>query len=191
MHWPPSDDAEDEPADESSGDSPDDLPGDAYTESPVGDAAAHAHDALPGDDVLAANEEFYRSLESLDIERMGRIWLPTEWVTCVHPGWSMLTGWTAVRESWTKIFQNTETIRFELSELGVRVESATAWVTCYENILHLSSAGVAGASAAATNIFIRTADGWRIALHHASPIPDGVDAPGVDRDSEDSSGSSQ
>jgi hypothetical protein len=133
-------------------------------------------ESLPGDDVLAVNQEFYRSLESLDLERMNEVWFQTDWVTCVHPGWPMLTGWNEVQGSWRKIFEGTETIRFELSNLAVRIENATAWVTCFENIIHLSTSGVAGAAAVATNIFILTPEGWRMVLHHASPIPDGDDA---------------
>jgi len=45
-------------------------------------------------------------------------------------------------------------------------------VTCAENILHLSQSGVSGSHAIATNIFLRTPEGWRLVLHHASPVPD-------------------
>jgi len=48
---------------------------------------------LPGDDVIAINEEFYRSLEALNLDRMEKVWHNAEWVTCVHPGGPMLTGW--------------------------------------------------------------------------------------------------
>ena len=127
---------------------------------------------LPGDDVISINEEFYRSLEALNLDRMEKVWLDAEWVTCVHPGGPMLTGWEVIRDSWEQIFKGTQNIRFELTDTGVRIENRTAWVTCTENILHLSTSGVSNVAAAATNIFLRTEDGWRLVLHHASAIPE-------------------
>ena len=127
---------------------------------------------LPGDDVITLNEDFYRALESLDIERMEKVWHQAEWVTCVHPGGPMLTSWEVIRDSWEQIFKGTQDIRFELSDIGVRIENRTAWVTCTESILHLSTSGVSNVAAAATNIFLQTEDGWRLVLHHASAIPE-------------------
>jgi len=127
---------------------------------------------LPGNEVVAVNEEFYRALESLEIERMDKVWHHADWITCVHPGGPMLTGWDNIRDSWVQIFKGTQDIRFELSETSVRIENRTAWVTCIENILHLSTSGVSNVAATATNIFLQTADGWRIVLHHASPVPE-------------------
>jgi ketosteroid isomerase-like protein len=124
------------------------------------------------EEVVLANERFYRALEALEIERMDDAWLHADWVSCVHPGWPMLTGWKAIRESWERIFKNTETIRFELANVGVRIESATAWVTCRESILHLSTSGVSGAAADCTNIYLRTPEGWKMVLHHASAVPE-------------------
>ena len=127
---------------------------------------------LPGDDVIAINEEFYRSLEALNLDRMEKVWHDAEWVTCVHPGGPMLTGWEVIRDSWEQIFKGTQNIRFELADTGVRIENRTAWVTCTESILHLSTSGVSSVAAASTNIFLKTEDGWRLVLHHASAIPE-------------------
>jgi len=127
---------------------------------------------IPGNEVVAVNEEFYRALESLEIERMDKVWHHADWITCVHPGGPMLTGWDNVRDSWVQIFKGTQDIRFELSDTSVRIENRTAWVTCTENILHLSTSGVSNVAATATNIFLQTNDGWRIVLHHASPVPE-------------------
>ena len=63
---------------------------------------------LPGNDVIAINEEFYRSLEALNLDRMEKVWHDAEWVTCVHPGGPMLTGWEVIRDSWEQIFKGTQ-----------------------------------------------------------------------------------
>jgi len=70
------------------------------------------------------------------------------------------------------ILSNTGYIEFEIVDVEVTVNDPVAWVTCVERIT--SSAGEGGGSAAAevaaTNLFVLDATGWRIALHHASPI---------------------
>lgn len=126
----------------------------------------------PGNEVVAVNEKFYRALESLEIDRMDKVWHHAEWTTCVHPGSQMLTGWDTIRKSWKQIFKGTQDIRFELSDTRVRIENRTAWVTCTENILHLSTSGVSNVAATATNVFLQTTEGWRLVLHHASPVPE-------------------
>ena len=53
----------------------------------------------------AANTRFYQVFEALDIAAMEGVWVHDEHVKCVHPGWPLLTGWDAVRESWRTIFE--------------------------------------------------------------------------------------
>jgi ketosteroid isomerase-like protein len=66
---------------------------------------------------------------------------------------------------------NTGYIEFEIAGAAVSRAEPVAWVTCIERI---TTAGAGGASAvaeiAATNLFVPDASGWRIALHHASPV---------------------
>ncbi len=50
--------------------------------------------------IEAANLAFYRALESRDLSRMDLVWSHEEGVTCVHPGWHRLDGWSEVRRSW-------------------------------------------------------------------------------------------
>src|SRR5439155_50868 len=86
-------------------------------------------------EVVEANARFYRAFEALDIAEMDRVWAHGEHVKCVHPGWPLLSGWEAVRESWETIFTNTEEMRFTLSNVSAVVGGHQAWVTCTENIL--------------------------------------------------------
>ena len=71
----------------------------------------------------------------LDLAAMDAVWAHTEHVKCVHPGWPLITGWDAVRESWRVIFENTAEIRFTIGDVAVVVNGSVAWVTCTENIL--------------------------------------------------------
>jgi ketosteroid isomerase-like protein len=121
--------------------------------------------------VLAANRAFYDAFEALDIERMAGCWASRDDVACLHPGGPWQRGWDEVREGWEAIMANTGYIEFEIAGASVAVVDPVAWVTCTERI---TSAGGEGtrtvAEIAATNLFLLDASGWRIALHHASPV---------------------
>jgi ketosteroid isomerase-like protein len=120
--------------------------------------------------VEGANARFYRAFETLDIAAMDRVWLHGEHVRCVHPGWPLLCGWDAVRESWRRIFENTEEMRFTLSEVNVSVRGDLAWVTCTENILSEVQGRVSVTAILATNVFERRAAEWQMVHHHASHV---------------------
>jgi ketosteroid isomerase-like protein len=122
------------------------------------------------DEVEEANARFYRAFETLDIAEVDKVWVHAEHVRCVHPGWPLLCGWTAVRSSWETIFTNTAEMRFTLSAVDVNVSGDLAWVTCTENILSETSGRVGVTAILATNLFERADDGWRIVHHHASHV---------------------
>jgi ketosteroid isomerase-like protein len=120
--------------------------------------------------IEAANTRFYRAFEALDIHEMDRVWARGEHVKCVHPGWPLLVGWTAVRASWETIFANTAEMSFTISDIEVEAGAELAWVTCTENILSEVRGRVIVTSVLATNVFERDAEGWRLVHHHASHV---------------------
>jgi hypothetical protein len=67
---------------------------------------------------------------------MDNLWKHDENVICVHPGWELLVGWLAIRESWVMIFQNTEVIKFNITNPKIRLfdNDGTGIVVCQENI---------------------------------------------------------
>ncbi|MEV0257979.1 nuclear transport factor 2 family protein [Streptomyces sp. NPDC050732] len=152
--------------------------------------------------VERANTAFYEALERGDFDELSDLWLDSESTTahpddadgadgpedgedaagdavsCVHPGWPVLTGRGEVLRSYALIMANTEYIQFFLTDLKVGVAGDTALVTCTENIL---SGGpppegggelgpLVGQLVVATNVFRRTPDGWKLWSHHASPV---------------------
>lgn len=114
---------------------------------------------------------FYRCLETLDLGSMESLWVQEEWVRCIHPGWDVLVGWDAVRESWEQIFASTNWIRVTPTAVGIHVLGATAIVACSENITTAHDGDLGVAVAQATNLFLRTRHGWKMIVHHASPAP--------------------
>ena len=59
------------------------------------------------EEVNKANHAFYAAFGNLDIGEMDKIWAHQEYVTCIHPGWTLRSGWPPVRDSWVLIFNNT------------------------------------------------------------------------------------
>jgi ketosteroid isomerase-like protein len=130
--------------------------------------------------VRAANAALYDAFETGDIDLMEALWLDeddADDVVCIHPGWLPVRGRRAVLRSWSMIMANTTYIQFVLTDVQVRVDGDVAVVTCGENMLTglpasdaEPSPGLAGGRAIATNVFRRTPAGWRLWIHHASPV---------------------
>ena len=122
------------------------------------------------EEVTQMNEQFYRAFENLDVGLMDSIWAHQEYVTCIHPGWSIRVGWPAVRDSWVVIFNNTFSMEFELTELQVQVAADVAWVICTENISSRVGESPQTSRVVATNLFERIGEEWKIIHHHGSPL---------------------
>ena len=120
--------------------------------------------------VQAANERFYRAFESLDLAEMDRVWAHDDHVACVHPGWSRLHGWDAVRRSWAAIFQSTSEMRFTITDVRAEVRGDLGWVHCTENIISETRGSLTITAILATNVFARNAERWLMVHHHASHI---------------------
>jgi hypothetical protein len=129
------------------------------------------------DRLREANARFYRALETLDVEAMERLWAHEGWVRCVHPGWEILAGWEAVRQSWAQIFANTRWLRVTPTAIEAAVIGEVGVVVCSENITATTEGDVGVAVAQATNLFRRSHEGWQMIHHHASPAPVRVTQP--------------
>jgi ketosteroid isomerase-like protein len=90
--------------------------------------------------------------------------------SCVHPGWRVLRGTSRIMRSWALIFANTPYIQFFLTDVDVSVFGDVAVVRCVEGILTSLGDPDSDASVAATNVFIRGEHGWKLWLHHGSPV---------------------
>ena len=121
--------------------------------------------------VEAANAALYTAFEAGDVDLMEAVWdvEDPEALVCVHPGWPMLRGRTDVLRSWSAVMAGTDYIQFFLTDVQVVVTGQAAVVTCTENVLTSADVGE-NASVVATNVFVRRGDGWRLVVHHGSPV---------------------
>ena len=120
--------------------------------------------------VIAANEAFYRAFETLEIKEMERVWLRASHIKCIHPGWSLLAGWGPIMTSWERIFENTFSMRFTLTDVRAEVSGSLAWVTLIEELESNGYNGPSRSQILTTNLFEKCEGHWFIVHHHASPI---------------------
>jgi ketosteroid isomerase-like protein len=101
---------------------------------------------------------------------MELVWAKETDIQCGHPGWRILRGWGPIMESWKRIFENTPSMKFTLTDVKVEVRGEIAWVTLYENLNSSIQGQNYSAAILTTNIFQKTGEGWRMILHHGSPV---------------------
>lgn len=117
------------------------------------------------DDAEAA---FYDAFERGDLSAMMAVWAEDDDVVCVHPQGPRLVGFDAVRESWTQIFASGVQLRVRTVE-SRRVQTQTLAVHSVVELLTSPGERTASPPVFATNVYVLTEVGWRMALHHASP----------------------
>ena len=122
----------------------------------------------PDTDVDELEQAFYEALQHADLEAVMACWADDDEVVCVHPGGQRIVGLRAIRESYASIFAH--------GAIGVRPEQVhrSQAGTCsihrvVETVEVLTSDGARRVHAVATNVYTRTASGWRLLVHHASP----------------------
>jgi ketosteroid isomerase-like protein len=117
-----------------------------------------------------AETAFYEALESANLDAMMEVWAEDEEIVCVHPGGPRLAGYDQVRSGWAQIFGSGQKLKVQLNNPVVLGGMMLSIHSVHENIT-VPGEPRARAPVAATNIYLRTGNGWRLLLHHASPVP--------------------
>jgi hypothetical protein len=125
-----------------------------------------------------SNSRFYEAFECLSIEKMEEVWKHSDNTIYIHPGWEMFTGWTAIRESWTRILENTRTIKFFITNTKIKTFENIAIVVCLENIDSIiEDENRIRMGVIATNIFEKqnvnnnkNNNDWLMIHHHGSTV---------------------
>lgn len=111
---------------------------------------------------------FYEALQGADIEKLMACWADEDDIVCVHPGGPRLIGVAAIRSAFEAIFSG-GSIRIR-PEGARKIESLGSSVhNVCERVEILTSEGPREAFVIATNVYHKTAQGWRMVAHHASP----------------------
>jgi ketosteroid isomerase-like protein len=126
-----------------------------------------------------AEDAFYQALQRADLDAMMEVWSADEEVSCIHPDGARVSGYEQVRENWAQIFKSGQRLQVHLSDQVVVSGAQYSLHSVQENILVLGAQPGGGHSiVVTTNVYLHSAGGWRMVLHHASHAP----APVVRRD---------
>lgn len=112
--------------------------------------------------LLAANEAFYQAFNQRDIEAMTMVWARSVPISCIHPGWNVLSGQEEVLASWRALLENPGQPRLISGGATARVIGNAAVVLCREL--------VNGLPLLATNVFVREDGDWRLMHHHSGQV---------------------
>ena len=117
------------------------------------------------DEVEAA---FYEALQRGDLDQLMACWADEDDVFCVHPGGPRQVGVVAIRAAFEALLTGgslratPERVR-RIETLGAAVHNVI------ERIELRTAEGMHHAWVVATNAYMKTAEGWRLVAHHASP----------------------
>ena len=121
--------------------------------------------------ILEVNTRFYQALGTRDLDLMSTVFVHDERAGCMHPGWVMLNGWEAIRQSWENVFDPRDQLEIKLHNLSVEIHGDTAWVTCIQELTYIKRDPVMMNVSVSTNIFEKTQSEWKMVIHQASPMP--------------------
>ncbi|MCZ6527144.1 MAG: nuclear transport factor 2 family protein [Candidatus Dadabacteria bacterium] len=121
--------------------------------------------------ILDVNSRFYKALGTRDLELMGTVFVHDERAGCTHPGWVMLEGWEAIRQSWENVFDPEDQLDIKLHNVTVDIEGDAAWVSCIQELTYIKRDPIMMNVSVSTNIFEKNESGWRMVIHQASPVP--------------------
>lgn len=112
--------------------------------------------------------QFYEALQSADLDRLISLWVHDEFVRCIHPGGPLLVGITAIRASFEALFARGP-IAVQAAEVRKLSTEHLVIHQVHERVLVPGPEGDQVAWVLATNAYLKTTEGWRMVLHHASP----------------------
>jgi uncharacterized protein (TIGR02246 family) len=113
-------------------------------------------------------QSFYEALQAGDLEALMDCWCDDEDAVCVHPGGPRWMGTPAIRASFAPMFEHGGVA------VSVNVVHRATWGSCcvhsvVETIDLSTDDGLLQATVLATNVYVKSARGWRLLVHHASP----------------------
>lgn len=110
---------------------------------------------------------FYDALNRADVEALMALWADDDEISCIHPGGPRLHGHVAIQASWEAILEQGG-LQIRPSQLTTAHNLMSAVHTVVEGV----TAGTAEpAHLLATNVYLKTPQGWRMVLHHVSVAP--------------------
>ena len=115
-----------------------------------------------------AEAQFYEALRDGNLDRLMDVWADDDEIICIHPGGGRIVGHPGVRAAFETLFGNGQlSVHPEHVQRVHSMDSAVHSVL--ERIEVVTEEGPRTGWVVATNVYHRTARGWRMVAHHASP----------------------
>jgi ketosteroid isomerase-like protein len=116
---------------------------------------------------------FYEALNRADVEALMALWAEDEEIVCIHPGGPRLHGHAAIQAAWEAILERGG-LQIRPSQLYETNNVMSSVHTVIEGVTSTSTSEPA--HLVATNVYMKTPQGWRMVLHHVSVAPGPVPA---------------
>ena len=129
---------------------------------------ARAQDAA--DEVRAVNDAFYEAFSQRDMVKMEQVWSHEPYVRTIGPsGRGILSGWDAVKENWSGVFETFNPITIAMENADIRVGPQVAWVVgqeIFEGVMEGDKK--ISTTVFATNVFENVNGQWLMVHHHGT-----------------------
>ena len=111
----------------------------------------------------------YDAIGRADLEALMALWADDEEIVCIHPDGTRLIGYAAISASWEEIFS-----RGGVQILPLQLHASHNLMSSVHNLIeavYTTDGTQRDVHILASNVYVKTAAGWRIVLHHASTAP--------------------
>ena len=114
-------------------------------------------------------QAFYEALSHADIGQMMACWAEEDEIVCILPAGERLVGPGPIRRAFERLFAKGKLqVRQERVHKLEALASSVHHLT--EHVRVLTPQGEQVAWIAVTHVYHKTPQGWRLVLHHASPV---------------------
>jgi ketosteroid isomerase-like protein len=124
----------------------------------------------------AAESAFYDAFEARSLDAMMAVWADADSIACIHPLAAPLNGRAAVAAGWRSMFEAAGQFRVQTEPVQGMREAAQG-IRIVREYLIIGHEAEPRPPILATNVYRKEADGWRMVLHHASPLQVGGTPP--------------
>lgn len=112
-------------------------------------------------------QSFYEALHNADIGQLMSCWAEEDDIVCIHPGSPRMIGSGAIRAAFEAMFAN-GSVQAHPERIHKVVSLASEVHHLVEKVEVITPQGARHAYVIVTNVFHKTAQGWRMVAHHAS-----------------------
>ena len=124
----------------------------------------------------AAEAAFYAAFETRSLDAMMAVWAADDSIACIHPLSAPLDGRAAVAAGWRSMFEAAGKFSV-LAELAHEIREPGQVIRIVREYLTIGDEAEPRPPILATNVYRKDTDGWRMVLHHASPLEVGGTPP--------------